>query len=590
MIPRTLVFHGCIAIALCSGCNNGLHDIDARTDRLVRERSALLGHDAAPPNPRTGDDSSGAGDSRLTRKDLPTTNPDAADLRYTPRPTSADEAADVEHRLSGLDAPDEGATLLDLQGALRQSQLTAREYLSAEEEYILAAIRLLSEHHLWGPRLFNDSSFTYSNSQSSGVTSTAATIVNELRATQRLPYGGEAAVHWIVNATENLKEVATDRYVQSSRLVLDASIPLMRGAGDIAQESLIQAERSLIYSARDFEAFRRRFLVDIAKDYFALIQQRQAIDNSTKQLDALKHEESRKQALYDAGRVAQTELNITHSDVLSTTSGLASARESYILALDRFKIRLGYSVDARIALRPIQIGELDIPLPETTLAAAVENALSYRLDLQNRRDQLDDAQRGVKNARSRLLPDATLSGSLALPTDPGKQIGGLAFDDGDMAFSTTLTFSLPLDREIERLDLRSSLIRFAQSKRDFDKFRDDLVVTVRSQVRQIDRAKFSLLLAEEGVKTNERRKLEQSLKPAEVTSQQILETENSLLAARNNRDQAVTDLRNAVLDYLVDTGLMRVGRDGTLIRLPGMEPQGPPPAPPSPDAAPPPTP
>jgi hypothetical protein len=45
--------------------------------------------------------------------------------------------------------------------------------------------------------------------------------------------------------------------------------------------------------------------------------------------------------------------------------------------------------------------------------------------------------------------------------------------------------------------------------------------------------------------------------------------------ARNSRDQANTDLRNAVLDYLVDTGLP-ASRDGTMIRLPAWTPTRPP--------------
>ena len=40
-----------------------------------------------------------------------------------------------------------------------------------------------------------------------------------------------------------------------------------------ADVALIQAERDLVYSARNFEAFRREFLVAIARDYFALVAQ-----------------------------------------------------------------------------------------------------------------------------------------------------------------------------------------------------------------------------------------------------------------------------------------------------------------------------
>ena len=47
---------------------------------------------------------------------------------------------------------------LSLQDAFRQGQETAREHLTAQEDYLLSAIRLLKERHLWDPRLFASTS------------------------------------------------------------------------------------------------------------------------------------------------------------------------------------------------------------------------------------------------------------------------------------------------------------------------------------------------------------------------------------------------------------------------------------------------
>jgi hypothetical protein len=97
-----------------------------------------------------------------------------------------------------------------------------------------------------------------------------------------------------------------------------------------------------------------------------------------------------------------------------------------------------------------------------------------------------------------------------------------------------------------------------------------VVVEARSRVREIDRARFNLKLAEQAVYINQRRLEEQDLKRDEVTAQQIVDAQNDLLRAENDRDQARTDLRNAVLEYLLTTALLRVDREGQLIALPGM--------------------
>ncbi len=567
-----------------SGCGSDLRSIDERTARLVRERSAQLGPEAAPPSPRTGDTKVEKSPA-LFDKNPPTVNPPAADLHYQVLdPAIADEAAEVEARLAAIQTlPDENALRLDLTASLRQAQLTAREFLNAEEDYLLAAIRLLIERHDWSPRLFHTASADFTSTQDDGRSDTVLRILNELRATQRLPYGGEIAARWIFDATENLRSSVTGQYVQASALTLDASIPLLRDAGLIAQEGLIQAERDLVYAARDFEAFRRQFLVDVARDYFNLLQQLAAIENTRKQLESLRRQLDRETALYRAGRIAEFRVNIVRNDLLSATSNLAGQREAYILALDRFKIRLGLPVSTPVVIVPSQ---LDIPEPDISLDGAVEAALAYRLDLQNARDRLDDALRAIRNARNQLLPDLDLRASAGLRTDPDEREGGFVYELDDATYAFGVTFGLPLDREIERLQLRRASIGYQQAVRDYDRFRDNVVLEVRAQVREIERARFALLLEEERVKINERRQLEQSLKPAEVTSQELVDTENALNAARNARDQAVTDLRNAILDYLVVTGQLRVARDGAFIPLPGMD-RGRPVPDPAPDAAPP---
>jgi len=572
------------AATVFSSCGSDLRSIDERTARLVRERSAQLGPEATPPSPRTGDVRVEKRPA-LFDKNPPTVNPPAAALHYQVLdPAIADEAAEVEARLAAIQTiPDDNALHLDLTASLRQAQRTAREFLNAEEDYILAAIRLLIERHDWSPRLFHSASADFTSTQDDGHSDTVLRILNELRATQRLPYGGEIAARWIFDATENLRTSVTGQYVQASSLLLDASIPLLRDAGLIAQEGLIQAERDLVYAARDFEAFRRRFLVDIARDYFNLLQQLAAIENTRKQLESLRRQLDRETALYHAGRIAEFRVNIVRNDLLSATSSLAAQREAYILALDRFKIRLGLPVSTPVVIVPSQ---LDIPEPDISLEGAVEAALAYRLDLQNARDRLDDALRAVRNARNQLLPDLDLRASAGLRTDPDEREGGFVYELDDASYAFGVTFGLPLDREVERLQLRRTTIAYQQAVRDYERFRDNVVLEVRAQVREIERARFALLLEEERVKINERRQLEQSLKPAEVTSQELVDTENALNAARNARDQAVTDLRNAILDYLVVTGQLRVARDGTFIPLPGMD-RGRPAPDPAPDAEPP---
>jgi len=563
--PRALVASlAILALLTSAGCFRSMEDLDRDTDLLVQQRSKLLGGGGISPT-RTWKDPADV-DSPAARATTPsTTDPAANQLTYTP----ADEARDVATRLSNFTQPPVQGLELDITSSLRQAQQTGRELLNAEEEYILTAIRLLIQRHLWSPRFFATiSPQVVSQYARNSSNTTALQVVSELRATQRLPYGGELEARYVYSITEQLRTAVTDRYESSSNFILSGTFPLLRGAGDVAREDLIQAERELVYAARTYESFRRAYLVSIARDYFQLLQQQREIENQENALKQLKNLEQRTAALVEAGRQAEFQKNIASNDVLVATSRLASQRESYILALDRFKVRLGLNVNTAIVIKPER---LDLPEPEITPEQASTLALDYRLDLQTRRDRVDDQRRGVRNAKNALLPDFNVFGSANLGGNNRQDSGTAIVNPDASTYTAGVTFGLPLDRETERLQLRSASIALQQALRTLDQFRDEIVVDARSRVREIERARFALQLAERAVQINRRRLEEQELKADTVTAQDIVDTANSLRDAENSRDQAVTDLRNAILDYLLATGQLRVTREGTLDRPPGME-------------------
>lgn len=572
-------------IVMLAGCSPSLRDVDARIDRVMAERTGLLGEEARNPfRPSTESRAAVRGDaaerSRTLKKEPDTTNPASSALTFAP----ADEARNVSERLDAYatralgisyaidDNPDPvppgiEVRTLSLADCFKLSQSSAREYLSAEEDFMLASIRLLQERRRWDFRFFNDTTASISGQGDDGDFQSALNVINTLRSTRRLPFGGEVEARWVTQATDQLREQVSGGYRQSSQLVLDGRIPLLAGAGPTAREDLIQAERDLVYAARAFERFRRSFLVDIADDYFRLIQSRQQIVNQRRQLDSLLRLNEGERARVAAGRRAAFNQRITENQVFTARSSLVSLIESYVLQLDRFKIRLGLSPETVLDVAPVRF---EVPEPEIAEGEATRQALDYRLDLQNRRDQVDDARRAIANAENSLLPRLDVNGDVGVPTDPDQATGGLNFSGDDLNYSAGVTLSLPLDRRIERLNVRAAQIQLERRLRDFEQSRDTIVVNVRAALRNIDQARFQLQLAEEQVKINQSRLREQNLKSDEINPQDILDSESELLRAENARDQARTGLRLSVLNYLLESDQLRVARDGTFQPLPGM--------------------
>lgn len=554
---------GALAILLAAaslwGCSGGMESIDRRTLKLLEERSKALGVETRSPPIRFSDTRPGRDDYRSPS----TLNPDASDLGFR----QAAEDRDVAERLARADRLEPGdpdPILINIFDALRIAQESSREFMTAEEEYVLAAIRLLIERHLWSPRLFNDTTVGLARSGTGSGADTTLRIINEMRARQRLPFGGQVEASWIYRATDQLRSASTEGYVQSSTLALTADIPLLRGAGMIAREDLIQAERNLIYAARRFERFRRQFLVEIANDFFSLLELQAVIESQESRLVSQRRLLVRTEANVEAGRRASFELAEVDNEVRATLSRLESLREQYRLNLDRFRIRLGLNPD-----QPIEIDRTPffLPEPDITPDEAAELALQYRLDLQIQRDQLGDSRRALANARNRVLPDLDLTGRVAMDGDGAS---GLVYDFGETNYNVGVTFGLPLDREIERLGVRQATINLEQRRRSYEQFRDQVIVNARQSVRAIELARLRLTLAEERINITIQRLREQELKEDEISADDIIRAQDALTDAQNERDSELTNLRNAVLNFLLQTDQLRVAPDGTLLPLPGM--------------------
>jgi outer membrane protein TolC len=564
----TLVGAGALVFGLLAiGCQRGLQHIDKRVDAMVVDTSADLGPDAYPPRTTLPDENIRISRQSPAASEQPgTINPPAADLTYQ----AIDEADEVLARLNAYSSLPENALAIDLPFALAYAAKHAREYQFAEEEYVLAALRLLIERHLWGPRFFNDTSALVTSVGEDGTFDSALRLVNEFRVTQRLPYGGEVSARALAAATEDLHQRVAGEDVQNATVILEANLPLLRGAGLAARESRIQAERDLIYAARDFEEFRRDFFFDVAQDFLNLIVAQSAVENAQRQFAGLQLVADRERALYEAGRTPIFQKALAEQSAVAALDDLNERRESYTLSVDRFKVRLGIQVDQAVQI--VRSG-YDLPPPQVDMNTAVQQALMYRLDLQTQRDVVEDARRGVEVARNDVLPDLDLTGSAAIITDPDRRRGGLGFDPGYSDFAAGITFGLPLDREIERIGIRTSQIQLERSRRELERQRDNATVSVRSAVRDIDRARYTLEIQERSVATGEQRVASIEAAPDRATARDASEANNELARARDRRDAAARDLQVAILRYLLETGQLRVDHKGHLLPLPGMPEQ-----------------
>lgn len=561
-----------VAAGSLTACNSAIDQIDRDTRAAIREHAiTTLGQDGnwhedivttAPKDlsvPRAAYD-----------RTPPTVNPAAADLPAKPRVSETSATTQASDLPIYRDPADTGATPaeVDLSQALAYAFAHAPDYRSEKEKLFISAISLLVQRHLWGPRFFNTITAQVAGTPEGGDHEQALSLVNELGATMKLPYGGSVSAKAVVGFVSRLRNISDGSEPddqQSSQVVLSAVFPLLRGAGIAAQENLIQAQRDLVYGVRTFEKFRRDFLVKVSTSYYELLRAQSEIANRRRQVENLEWLVRRTSALADAGRIANFEVQRSQLRVLFAKSNLVNAQEKYNLALDNFKLTIGRPTRDPVRLKPTEVA---LVVPDTSPEEAMNAGLTYRVELRTLADQVDDAKRKIDVAKNATLPGLDVKAQTGLSTNPDRRYPGLELDAGSSNYAVGVTMDVPLDRQIEELGVRSAMIDSERAKRNYQLARDRVVLEVRQGMRAIEQARFTLEVQTRNIAIARKRIEGVTLRLRELGPRDFIEAQDDLLDARNLRDTALRDLRVSVLTYLLATGQVRVSPDGQW-RAPG---------------------
>jgi outer membrane protein TolC len=534
--------------------------LDQKTQRLIRDRqqSAIGTSNAQVPDIEPAPSPS----ADIADNQPQTHNPAAVDLPAK-RQAPATTAGNGDMAIPAVLDPEHDAISLDLKDILAYAIAHSPEYRSQKEDLYIIALALIIERHLWGPRFFDTITATVDGTPESGDHDIVSTLLNQFTITHKLPYGGSVSVNALVDYVSYLRQSSssssTPWHSQGAEINAAIDLPLLRGAGRVAREDLIQAERDLIYAVRDFERFRREFLVEMSNTYFDLILRQQRIENVQTQLVNLERLADRFEALAAAGKEPYFEAERTQAQVLFGRSNLLNSQEAYTTALDTFKIRVGMPTTQNLI---IVVVEIIVPQPQLDVTATVATAWELRLDLQTSANRIEDAQRRVEVAANQRLPDLDFAASIELPTASNDTIAGLDLDPGSGSYSAGFSLGLPQDRQIETANLRSAQIRMERARRDHVILRDTVALQVRRAIRAIERARFNLQLQKRNVLISKRRDQGVRLRERSLGPRDVIEAQEAILDASNQRDEAEAELRRSVLRYLLDSGQMRVAANG----------------------------
>jgi outer membrane protein TolC len=467
--------------------------------------------------------------------------------------------------------------LLGLSDALQYAFDHSRQFQTAKEDLYLAALDLTLERHLWGPIFFGTVGADYINKGQIEHWDDALEAVATVGVKQKLPYGGEVTAQVVNNFVRELSQHVIS--AETGAVILEANIPLLRGAGRSAYESRYQAERTLIYAVRTFEGFRRALAVDIAGGYFNLQQLRQQIVNAHETVESYTNDVARADALWRTGRIDQLDVLRADQDRLAAINVEVNAVEAYETRLDQFKIQLGMPVESEMDVEyPAAVtdeslardGQLEpehleqaLRMPDVPEDEAIRVALKYRLDLLNDMDRVDDASRGVAVAENNLLPDLAAFGTVQMDTNPDTP-GLFRYNTERINYRTGVNLTLPLDRTAERNALRKSQISLQRAQRGLDESKDSIRVQVRRAMRQVQQQWESLQIQQRNraLALVRRRSARMWFELGKVGNRDVIEAQRALLDAQDRLAEAQSQWRLSILEFRLNTGTLRIDERG----------------------------
>lgn len=478
----------------------------------------------------------------------------ARPLEVTPpdeTPAEAVEGLEAEGPVA-VDEPDKELIVLDLERALEISIRSGREYLFEKEALLLDALALSGTRNSFSPILTTLLNYTFFDGNLIGELHSVGLT---LGVSQILPWGGNIAADVTSGFTGEpsgsaFASGASVRYTQ----------PLLRGSGHkISHEALIQAERTLMYRIREFERFRESYAIDVASDYYGLVQQKQSLENQYRNLEQLEFGLAQARAKFSMGEVPETDVLRTRRSVLTGQNGVLAAEVALELALDQFRVSLGLPDGVRIDVEPqapefVSVG-YDI---ESAIAVALEN----RLDFLNEKDRLVDVERGLNIARNALQPNFDFDAGYGLVGTGGSSF--IRQNLNDHTWFAGLSLEVPVERVNERNAYRAAQISLARAHRNLEQFEDNLIVSLRNRFRSIERIELSLEIQRQAIEAEKRQTFIATLlfEQGERDNRDVVEAKQSLLAAENALVDEQVTYEIERLNLLRDMGILFIDEKG----------------------------
>jgi outer membrane protein TolC len=444
---------------------------------------------------------------------------------------------------------------LTIDDALSLSVAQSRRYQTEKERLYLTALTLSGERYNFQPHPFASTGADLdrlSNGERLG------TVRSRVGVSQLLKTGGSVS---LTLANDILRYYTGDpRKSVVSLVSVNLAQPLLRGFGknNPAVEALTQAERNVIYATRNYAYFQNSYAIETISDYFSLLALKDVVRNRYTnyfgRVQARERAEARsvdRESSVAVGQARQAEL--------SARNNYVNAVATYLGSLDTFKVELGIPIGEKIRLDDRALQDLiDRGLIPVRLSSgsAYRHATARQFQILNSIDRFEDAQRKIKVAANRLLPDLNILADASLESE--RPTDYTSFDPDQIRAGAGVELNLPIDRLRERNNYRATLISFDSELRNLTLTLDTLKDSIERGMRNLEQRRQTYEIQQGALDVANSRVTGATLliQAGRGEMRELIEAQDAQVAAQNAVTSALVNYQDSLLRLMLDVGVL----------------------------------
>ena len=253
------------------------------------------------------------------------------------------------------------APRLTLEDIMDLTLLNSRDYQSQKESLYRVALRLSLQRfdYMLKPSSGgNGTDVRYNHSRDSGFTTNTLGIPTTTQVDKMLATGGDIVARFANSVVLTFNGPSGFAADVGSDLIFDISQSILQR--DILLESLTQAERNVIYQARDFARYRKDLFREQSRSYYALLNTYRNIEIQSQNYFQFIRSFSEREIEYTYGLASRYDADQLEISVLSGRNSLISTCNSLEGSLDNLKFDIGLPTETPINLNMRELEELTL--------------------------------------------------------------------------------------------------------------------------------------------------------------------------------------------------------------------------------------